>query len=247
MNRHKRMNRQTVNDKTGDAFWNRLGGHRSRPRQFKKHFTVWFNRFVLFPAAASIAATNPITVRLCSSQRGAAAPTRLSDARAQEDRFDHARRIGDSLAGDVERGAVIGRRARERKAERDVHRAAERRDLDRRHADVVIRRDDRVELAAHRAHEHRVGRKWSGDAGLDARPDVAPSSSSSPKRPPSPACGFSAQSAIVGSAMPNQSVRPRRVMLAADTIASLVTADGHVAQREMRGREHDAQRIRRAG
>ncbi len=86
---------------------------------------------------------------------------------------------------------------------------AERRDLDRRHADVVIRRDHRVELAAHRAHEHRVGGKWTGDSGLGGRRAQAPSSSSSPKRPPSPACGLNAQSAMRGSAMPNQSRRPR--------------------------------------
>ncbi|OLE16758.1 MAG: hypothetical protein AUG20_00800 [Gemmatimonas sp. 13_1_20CM_3_60_15] len=33
----------------------------------------------------------------------------------------------------------------------------------------MIGRDDRVELAAHRAHEHRVRRKWPGDAGSSRR------------------------------------------------------------------------------
>ena len=35
-------------------------------------------------------------------------------------RFDQARRIGDALARDVERGAVIDRRADDRQAQRDV-------------------------------------------------------------------------------------------------------------------------------
>jgi len=67
------------------------------------------------------------------------------------------------VAGDVERGAVVRRGAREREAERDVYRAAERRDLDRRHPDVVIRRDDGIELAADGAHEHGVGGERSFD------------------------------------------------------------------------------------
>src|SRR6476659_2178899 len=62
----------------------------------------------------------------------------FGEARAFEDCLDHARRVRAILAGDVQRGAVIGRRAREREPHRDVHGAAERRDLDRGHADIVI-------------------------------------------------------------------------------------------------------------
>jgi hypothetical protein len=69
------------------------------------------------------------------------------------------------LTRDVQRRAMIGRRAWERKPEGDVHRASERRDLDGRHADVVIRGNHRIELAAHRAHEDRVGGKGSRDSG----------------------------------------------------------------------------------
>ena len=87
------------------------------------------------------------------------------DARAQDNRLDHARRIGDPLPGDVERRAVIRRRRGNGKPERDVHRAAERRDLDRGHSDVVIRRDHGVELAAHRANEDRVRRKRTENSG----------------------------------------------------------------------------------
>jgi hypothetical protein len=83
--------------------------------------------------------------------------------RTQKRSRDHARWVGAVLAGDVQRGAVIRRCARKWKPERDVHGAAERRDLDRRHSDIVIRRDHRIELAAHGAHEDRVGGKWPVD------------------------------------------------------------------------------------
>jgi len=59
---------------------------------------------------------------------------------------------------------VIGRCARERQAEGDVHRAAERRDLDGGHPDIVIWSDDGVELAAQGAHEDGVGGKWTRDS-----------------------------------------------------------------------------------
>jgi hypothetical protein len=52
-----------------------------------------------------------------------------------------------------------------------------------------------------------------------ARSDV----SSFPNLPPSPPCGFSAQSAIRGSAMPNQLRRPSRAMRAASVIEAAVS------------------------
>jgi hypothetical protein len=64
---------------------------------------------------------------------------------------------------------VIRRSSRKRKTEGDVNSVAERRDLDRCHPDVVVRRDHRIELAAHRAHEHRVGGERSADAGFARR------------------------------------------------------------------------------
>jgi len=59
---------------------------------------------------------------------------------------------------------VIWRRARKWKAERHVHGTAEGRDLDRSHAYIMIWRDHRIELAAHGAHENRVG----GERPLDS-------------------------------------------------------------------------------
>ena len=54
---------------------------------------------------------------------------------------------------------MVGRRARKRQPQRHVHRSSERRHLDRRHADVVIRRQHGIELSAHRPHEHGIRRK----------------------------------------------------------------------------------------
>ena len=56
--------------------------------------------------------------------------------------------VGDAAPGDVHGGSVVGGGARKRETQRYVHRAAERRNLDRRHADVVVRCDDRVEFPA---------------------------------------------------------------------------------------------------
>ena len=44
----------------------------------------------------------------------------LGDLGGELERRDEARRIGACLAGDVERGAVIGRGAHDRQAERDI-------------------------------------------------------------------------------------------------------------------------------
>ena len=138
---------------------------------------------------------------------------------------------------------MIGRRARERQAERDVHRAAERRDLDRRHADVVIRRDHRVELAAHRAHEDGVGGKRAGDAGRarGGREQLVV---------------LAAEAAAVAGVRIERAERDARLGDAEpvaqpvarharrrSTIASRGEQARHVAQRDVRRREHDAQRI----
>ena len=68
-------------------------------------------------------------------------------------------RIGAAGAGDVEGGAVIGRGAHERQAERDVDRVIERQRLDRDQRLVVIHRERRVVALARRLMEHRVGRQ----------------------------------------------------------------------------------------
>jgi hypothetical protein len=64
---------------------------------------------------------------------------------------------------------VIRRSARKRQTERHVHGAAERRNLDRGHADVVVRRDHRVEFAAYGAHKDCVSRKRPGDSRRSGR------------------------------------------------------------------------------
>src|SRR5437660_8927633 len=52
------------------------------------------------------------------------------ESRGQAHGRDHAARIGDALARDVERGAVIDRRPHDRQAERHIDRLAEREKLD---------------------------------------------------------------------------------------------------------------------
>ena len=54
---------------------------------------------------------------------------------------------------------MVRRSARKRQAECDIHTAAEARDFDGRHANVVIRRNDDVEFTADRTHKYRIGRK----------------------------------------------------------------------------------------
>ena len=81
-------------------------------------------------------------------------------------------RPGERLAGprDVERRAVVDRRADDRQAERDVHAGVERHQLHRRVPLVVVHHDDRVvAVPVHRLEEHGVGRVRP--AGRDARCD----------------------------------------------------------------------------
>ena len=96
------------------------------------------------------------------------------------------------------------------KPERHVHRAAERCDFDRRHSDIVVRRDHGIEFSAHRPNEYGIGRKRAGNPrqlrAAGARTGRRPQS---PNRPPSPACGLSAQSAMRGPRMPNHEASPR--------------------------------------
>ena len=75
---------------------------------------------------------------------------------------------GDALPGDVERRAVVDRRADDRQAERDVDPGVERQQLHRPVALVVVHAHDRVVAAAvHGLVEHGVGRVRA--AGVDAR------------------------------------------------------------------------------
>lgn len=54
---------------------------------------------------------------------------------------------------------MVGGRPREREPQSDVHCPAECRNLDGRHADIVVGREHCVEFAPHCPYEYRVGRK----------------------------------------------------------------------------------------
>src|SRR5262249_927667 len=64
--------------------------------------------------------------------------------RGQEHRGDHALRIGDAFARDVERRSVVHRRANDRQTERHVHGLPECEELHRNQALIVIAGDDGV-------------------------------------------------------------------------------------------------------
>src|SRR5581483_8060855 len=61
-----------------------------------------------------------MTSRSGGSSGGDSVGTALDKFAGKRERGDKARRIGDALAGDVERRAVIGGGANERQAERDI-------------------------------------------------------------------------------------------------------------------------------
>ena len=91
--------------------------------------------------------------------------------RGQRQRRHQARRIGLAGAGDVEGGAVIGRGAHERQAERHVHRVVEGQRLDRDQRLVVIHAERDVVARARPLVEQRVGRQRPD--GVDAlRPQL---------------------------------------------------------------------------
>ena len=94
-------------------------------------------------------------------------PVLASRARRQQHRLHHAFRIGDTLAGDVERRAMVDRRPDDRQPQRHVDRLAERRHFDRNQTLIVIAGNHHVELASQRAQEDRVARKRAGH--IDAR------------------------------------------------------------------------------
>ena len=114
-------------------------------------------------------------------RRGAAAarPRRGSSRQpvGELERRDEARRVGDPLSGDVERRAVIGGRAHERQAERDIDAVIEGEGLDRDQALVVIHRQRHVVARPRLGMEHRIGGKRPDDVnsfgpqGLDRGPD----------------------------------------------------------------------------
>jgi hypothetical protein len=85
------------------------------------------------------------------------------ELRGQKDGRDHALRVGDTPARDVERRPMIDRRPDNRETERDVDCAPERDQLDRDQSLIVIARDDDVELSAPGANKNSVGGERTGD------------------------------------------------------------------------------------
>jgi hypothetical protein len=85
-----------------------------------------------------------------------------SQPNCQLDRCSHARRIGLTRARDVQSGPVVRRSPRKRQAQRDIYRTTEGRHLDRGHSYIMIRREDRVELAPHGPNEDGIRRKRAG-------------------------------------------------------------------------------------
>ena len=69
--------------------------------------------------------------------------------------------LRNSLSGDIERRAMIDRRANKWQAQGDIDCFAKRKTLDGNHRLVMITRDDGVELAPRSAQVNRVGREWS--------------------------------------------------------------------------------------
>src|ERR1041384_3136296 len=118
--------------------------------------------------------------------------------------------IRNSLAGDVESGAMIDGRSNDRQPKSDVHRPAEREALYRDQTLVVVTGCDGVELSFERAQKKRVS---AGKGPLTLRSLlrhclIAGSiwlASSEPNRPCSPACGLSPATAIRGRATPSLS------------------------------------------
>ena len=124
--------------------------------------------------------------------------------RREPQRRDQARRAGAAGAGDVERGAVVGRGAHEGQAERDVDRFVEGERLDRDQRLIVIHAERGVVGLAARPRGTSCrpaaarARRCLRDASC-ATAGAMMSRSSSPSVPSSPACGLSPATASRGS------------------------------------------------
>ena len=80
----------------------------------------------------------------------------------------HVAAVGAVLAGDIEGGAVIDRRADDGYSQRDVDCPLEVDELHRDMSLVVVHRDDEVEFLAQAANKNRVRRVWPG--AIEAKP-----------------------------------------------------------------------------
>ena len=116
-----------------------------------------------------------LDARCMLRRRPLLALVRRGEPRRELQRGDQARRIGLAGAGDIERGAVIGRGAHERQAERDVDAVVEGQRLDRDQRLVVVHAERGVVGLARRLVEHGIGRERAarvdavGDQPLDRR------------------------------------------------------------------------------
>jgi hypothetical protein len=81
----------------------------------------------------------------------------LSEPHRGLERCPHRCRIGATRTGDIEGGAMVGRRAWERQAQRDVNGRAEGSGLDGRHPHVVVGCEHGVRFAAHGPDKDGVG------------------------------------------------------------------------------------------
>ena len=161
-------------------------------------------------------------------------------------RGDQAGGIGLAGAGDVERGAVIGRGADEGQAEGDVDAAVEIDGLERDQRLVVIHAQRRVVTLARLGMEQRVG--GEGAAGGDALRRATPrpparsvSISSRPMVPCSPACGLRPATARRGCAMPKSRASAAAAMRPAATMRSVRQRAQRLAQRLVDRHRHHAQ------
>ena len=128
------------------------------------------------------------------------------DARGEVERFDEAIGFGDVAADDIEGAAARARGHGHRQAAVQRDAAVEAHELHRDLALVVVHRHHRIEIAAARGEEHRVGRQRPR-ASMPSRRERSTagammSISSRPIEPPSPACGLSPATAMRGAAMP---------------------------------------------
>ena len=137
---------------------------------------------------------------------------------------------------------MIRRRARKRQPESDVHGAAERRHLDRRHSDVMIWCYDGIKFAAQRPHEDGVGGEWSQRAhlGCDGRQQVGVVGAEPPA-----VTGVRVQGAECNARLRDVIPVLESFAREADRVAQCVCRQGfaHCAQRQVRRGEHHTQAL----
>ena len=122
----------------------------------------WRSRMKFWPSA--LLALRPWRAMTVAQRLGRRAQAALGAQRAHcrrhADRRGHRPRIGAVLPGDVERGAMIGRGADDRQAERDVDRFLEMERLDRDQRLVVVHAQRRIVIGARARAWNMVSAGW---------------------------------------------------------------------------------------